>query len=232
MINNNLVHEDERLDDLQINNKFIIQKPDEYCFTSDAVLLANFCKIKHNETVADFCSGSGVVGILASQKNSFKKIFLIEKQESFSERANRSILYNNLQDKIECINTSVQMAHTFLKKPMDVILCNPPYSAPKGNKMTENASLNMCKYETELTLKELIESVNKNLKFGGRFYMVHRSDRIAEIVSELKLKNLEPKQIQFVHPREKLNSNVCLIEAIKGAKQGVIILPPKIVEEI
>lgn len=230
MTNNNLVLKGERLDDLQINNKFIIQKPCEYCFTSDAVLLSNFCKIKHNETVADFCSGSGVVGILASQKNNYKKIYLIEKQEVFSERANRSILYNNLQDKIECINTSVQMAHNFLKKPMDVVLCNPPYSAPKGNKMTDDDSLNMCKYETELTLKELVEAVNRNLKFGGRFYMVHRSDRVAEIVSELKQKNIEPKQIQFVHPKANLNSNVVLIEAIKGAKQGVIILPPKIVE--
>ncbi len=230
MITNNLVLNGERLDDLQINNKFIIQKKGEYCFTSDAVLLANFCKIKKQETVADFCSGSGVVGILASQKNNFKHMYLIEKQQVFSERCNRSLLYNNLQDKIEAVCTSVQNAFTILKKPVDVILCNPPYSAPKGNKMTENASLNMCKYETELTLKELVESVNKNLKFGGRFYMVHRADRISEIIYELKQKNLEPKQIQFVHPKANLNSNVVLIEAIKGAKQGAIILPPKIVD--
>ena len=220
----------ERLDDLQINNKFIIQKKDEYCFTSDAVLLANFCKLKASETVADFCSGSGVVGILASQKNNFKHMYLIEKQQVFSERCNRSLIYNNLQDKIEALCVSVQEAYKTLKKPVDVILCNPPYSTPNGNKMTENASLNMCKYETELTLKELVNAVNKNLKFGGRFYMVHRADRVAEIISELKQKKLEPKQIQFVHPKANLNSNVVLIEAVKGAKQGVIILPPKIVD--
>ncbi len=230
MINNNLVLNGERLDDLQINNKFIIQKKGEYCFTSDAVLLANFCKIKSKEVVADFCSGSGVVGILASQKNSFKKMYLIEKQTAFSERCQRTLLLNNLQDKIEAVNISVQNAHSFLKKPMDVILCNPPYSKPVGNKLTNSDSLNMCKYETMLTLKELVLSVSKNLKFGGRFYMVHRADRIAEIITELKQKNLEPKQIQFVYPKQNLNSNVVLIEAIKGAKEGVIILPPKIID--
>ena len=224
----NLLKPNERLDDLLINNKHIIQNKCEYCFTSDAVLLANFVKIKPQEVAIDFCSGSGVVGILASQKNKYKKIYLLEAQEHFCDMANRSLILNALQNTIEVINSKVQNATSvFGKESVKVVMANPPYSTKESLK-TDKDSINMCKYETCLTLSELCASASSILKFGGRFYLIHKADRVAEIINNLQKNNLEPKRIQFVHPKASLNSNVVLIEAVKCVKSGVIVLPPKI----
>lgn len=224
----NLLKPNERLDDLLINNKHIIQNKNEYCFTSDAVLLANFVKIKPQEVAVDFCSGSGVIGMLASQKNKYKKIYLLEAQEHFCDMANRSLILNNLQDSIEVINAKVQDAGIVLgKESVKVVMANPPYSTVNTLK-TDKESINMCKYETCLTLSELCASASSILKYGGRFYLIHKADRMAEIINNLQKNNLEPKTIQFVHPKANLNSNVVLIEAVKFGKSGCIVLPPKI----
>jgi tRNA1(Val) A37 N6-methylase TrmN6 len=89
--------------------------------------------------------------------------------------------------------------------------------------------MNTCKYETNLTLEELVKTASTLLKFGGKFYMVHKSTRIAEIITTLKQYKLEPKVLQFVQPKKETNSNVVLIEAVKEAKQGIIIKPSLII---
>lgn len=219
-----VLQDNERLDDLQYNNLYIIQNKTKYCFTSDAVLLANFVKAKKSDIVVDFCSGSGIVGILVYAKNNCKKMHLVEIQSSFCDMANRTIRFNGLQDKIDVHQLKVQDAvNEFGHGSVDVVVCNPPYKVAENHNVTEKQEIAMCKYELFLSLDELISSASKILKFGGKFYFVHQSNRITEIILTLKKYGMEAKKMEFCYPAQKSLSNVVLVEAVKGAKSGVLV---------
>lgn len=218
----------ERLDDLQFKDLYIIQNKEMYCFTSDAVLLANFAKATAKDTAVDLCSGSGVVGILFSAKTKVKSVCLAEIQPEFCDMAERSVQLNNLSDKIKVVNTSVQNAPSVLGREMfSIVLCNPPYKVVGSHKITADESLAMCKYETRLTFDELCDSTSKLLKYGGKFYFIHESCRLSEIITTLKKYNLETKRIQFVYPKTDSVSNVMLVEAVRCGKSGLIVESPK-----
>lgn len=214
--------ENERIDDLLIDDYHIIQKKDCYCFTSDAVLLSNFAKAKKSDKVLDLCSGSGIVGILTSIKNKPQKAVLVEMQEELCEMAQRSILMNNMQQSVCVVNSKVQNAFEILNnEQFDVITCNPPYKTINNHKITEKQNIAVCKYELTLNFDELCNAVNKLLKFGGKFYFVHESNRLCEIFSTLTKYGLEPKVLQICFPKNKTESNVILVQAVKGGKSGL-----------
>ncbi len=225
-----LLKTDERLDDLQLNCLKIIQNKKLYCFTSDAVLLANFVKARKTDKVLDLCSGSGIVGILVNEKNKPNHTTLLEIQPELVDMAKRSVELNELQNQISVVNLSVQEASkkVEMQEKFSVVCCNPPYKKIDGHKLSNNNSIDMCKYELTLKLDELFNCTSKLLKYGGKFYFVHESSRLTEIVETLKKHNLEPKKIQFVYPKKNANSNVVLISATKHGKSGVLICPPKI----
>ena len=118
----------ERLDDLQCNNLFLIQNPSKFCFGIDAVLLANFVKAKNGGYIIDLCTGSGIVPVLLSAKTSAKRITGIEIQKDIADMANRSVLYNSLEEKIDIINDDIANALKYIKPcSVDTISVNPPY---------------------------------------------------------------------------------------------------------
>jgi tRNA1Val (adenine37-N6)-methyltransferase len=227
---NIILEKNERIDDLQFANLKLVQNKTQYCFSTDAVLLANFVKMSKNQVLVDLCTGSGVVAILILAKNNLQKAYGIELQEHMFHLAQKSISLNKLEDKLTLYHAPVQNAHEFFKAgSIDVVTANPPYEKVTGHFLSENAQMNTCKYETNLTLEELVKTASTLLKFGGKFYMVHKSTRIAEIITTLKQYKLEPKVLQFVQPKKETNSNVVLIEAVKEAKQGIIIKPSLII---
>ena len=220
---NNLIFEGETLDDLQLDNLMIIQKQSGYKFSTDSVLLANFVKIKHSEVYVDFCSGSGVVAILASHKNKPKKTYAVEIQSEVAEMAKRSVEYNDLD--IEVLNESLTETYKTLgSESVDVVSINPPYNT--NEIFSKNTQIALSTHEISLNLSQITLFSSKLLKFGGRFYMVHRADRLAEIFYELKSNNLEPKVLRVVYPKKSKEPNLVLIEAKKGAKVGLKILSP------
>ena len=221
---NNLL-EGETLDDLQLDNLMIIQKQSGYKFSTDSVLLANFVKIKHSETYVDFCSGSGVIAILASYKNKPKKTYAVEIQTDVADMARRSVEYNGLD--IEVLNESLTETYKTLgTESVDVISINPPYNTEE--KFSKNSQIALSTHEISLNLSQIALFSSKLLKFGGRFYMVHRADRLAEIMFEFKKYNLEPKVLRIVYPKKSKEPNLVLLEAKKGAKVGLKILTPLI----
>jgi len=220
---NNLIYSGERLDDLELDNLMIIQKQSGYKFSTDSVLLANFAKVRSNDIYVDFCTGSGVVAILASYKNKVKKTYAVELQQQMADMAKRSVIYNNLQ--IEIINDDLKnMPKVLGYESVDVITVNPPYN-PVGL-TSENNEIAIATHEIKTNLSIIVETASKVLKYGGKLYMVHRSDRLADILFELKKYNLEPKVLRVVYPKISKEPNLVLIEAKKGAKSGLKILNP------
>lgn len=226
--NNVVLEKDERLDDLQYNGLKIVQNKKLYCFSSDAVLLCNFIKAKKTDIIVDFCSGSGVVGILAQAKTGAYKLIMIEKQKELFNMCKKTIVLNGLTEKIQVFNDDVKNAPKVLGlDKYDVVCANPPYYLPSQKKMSENKIIDTAKFETDLSFDDLCKSASRILKYGGKFFLINDSERVAELVTTLKKYSLEPKVLEFVFPNKKLDhnqktfsSNVVLIEAVKNGKSG------------
>lgn len=210
----------ERLDDLQFNNLFIIQDKDGYCFSSDAVNLANFVHVSNYGRVVDLCSGSGVIGILVNAKNKVKDVTLVEIQENLADMSKRSIKYNKIQN-ISVVNSKLQGVSKIIGEGVfDVVTCNPPYKKQgTASKLSENDSVAICKHEILVTLEEIILETSKLLKFGGYFYVVNKEERLTDIICLCRKYNLEPKELKVI--KSLSGANIVIIKAKKGGKSGL-----------
>ncbi len=211
----------EALEELYDDRK-IIQNSGLYRFTSDSILLAKFARYKKGDEVADFCSGSGIVGFyfLCSCHN-MPRLTLFEMQESLADMSRRTALLNGFDCDINCCR--VQDIGREYDGKFSLILCNPPYE--RGGFENEVYERAICRKEMTLTLPEIAEAASRALKFGGRIDIVNRADRVAELIYTLKSKNIETKRIQFVSGKTGAKPYLVLVEAVKGGKPGTEILP-------
>lgn len=216
-----MIFENERLDDLQFNNLFIIQNPDLYCFTSDAVELANFINAGPKDRIIDLCSGSGVIGILAQAKTKAKQVYLVEIQKELAFLSKRSVDYNNLKN-VEVINAPLQNIHKKIGTGFEVVVCNPPYKLNNSGVVSEKQEIAICKHEILVTLEEIILEASKLLKFGGRFYTVNKEERLTDIFCLMRKYGIEPKTLKIKHSTK--GANIVLVEGKKGGKSGLKIL--------
>lgn len=225
-----LLREGERLDDLQRNGLNIIQNPGKFCFGMDAVLLSAFATIRKDETVMDLCTGTGILPLLFSAKTESGHIDALEIQKDSADMARRSVLWNNLQHKIEIYEGDVKSASDrFGKCTYDVVSVNPPYMNDKHGLKNPELPMAIARHEVMCSLEDVIRESHHLLRPKGRFYMVHRPFRLAEILSVMREHHLEPKRLQFVHPYINKDPNMVLIEGIRDGNSMVKIAPPLIV---
>ena len=213
------IHEEECLDDLQLNSLFLIQKQCGFKFGIDAVLLSSIVRADKNEIVFDLCSGTGVIPILLSAKIQAKGYVAIEIDEDMADMARRSVCLNNLEDLIEvrCMDVKeITKADVFQAGEADVICVNPPYFKKGCAIVNEDLKKNIARHEVCLNLEELMISVQYLLKDKGTLYMIHRPDRLVDIFEFARKYKLEPKWIQFVYPKEKKPANLVLLRFVKG----------------
>lgn len=220
-----------RLDDLQIDNLKIYQDDILYNFSTDAVLLANFVNFNAKSVVVDLCSGNGVIGILASSKNNYKKIYLVEIQECLANLAKRSIEYNNFEN-IEVINDDLNNLSSYInRESVDVIMVNPPYRKQNEHFVSENEHFNICNYEIKVNLEQIIKKSGELLKFGGKLFMVNDINRIEETIVLLNKHKFKTKILQIVQPNINKKANVFLLQATKGGKSGLKVLPTQFLND-
>lgn len=226
-LQNSFLLPNETLDDLEYNNLKIIQNKFGYKFSTDSVLLANFGRAKKNDIYVDLCSGSSVVAMLFLCKNNIEKGYCVEIQPNLAEMAQRSINFNGLQERLKIINGDLKDCVDFFGyESVDVITINPPYN--EAGKTSETGEIAIATHELKTDLKSIAKTASKVLKFGGKLFMVHRADRLADIIFKLKSFGLEPKVLRIVYPKKTKEPNLVLIEAKKGAKAGLKILQPLI----
>lgn len=213
-----LLKEDETLDDLQLKGIFVIQKKNAFRFGVDAVLLANFAKIKKNMTVIDLCSGTGIIPFIISAKTEASKVLGIEIQEDMVDMANRSVIYNKLNEKIKFIQGDIKNS-SLIKNitKADVITVNPPYKLQNSGILNINDKNAIARHEVCCNLEDVIVASRKLLKDNGKMFMVHRPERLADILCLMREYRIEPKVIQMVHPNVNKAPNIVLIE---GQRDG------------
>ena len=215
-----LLKENERIDDLEINNLKIIQNNEGFCFSIDIILLSDFAKnIKNDALVMDLGTGTGIIPTLLCAKTKLKKVIGIEIQEEVCEMANRSIELNNLKNKFEIINDNIlNLNKIYEKNTFDVVITNPPYKKKNSGILNESNKKIISRHEVTANLEDFIKVAKEMLKDKGEFYMVHRPDRLVDIFSIMRKYKLEPKLLRFVFSEKEQPPKLILIKGVKNAK--------------
>lgn len=227
---NNLVKQFERIDDLQCNGFRIIQNPSAFCYGMDAVLLANFAKIRPSANVMDLGTGTGVIPLLLAAKGKGSRFTALEIQEEMAEMAERSVKLNEISDKVQVVCGDIRkVEQQFAASSFQAVTSNPPYIDQKSGLHNPSGAVNIARHEILLTLEDVIRAAAYLLEPGGTFSMVHKPFRLPEIISLLLKYKLEPKRLQLVQPHADKEPNMLLIEAIKGANPMLKVLPALVV---
>ena len=222
---------DERIDDLEFNDLKIIQNKKNFCFGIDSVLISNFCaKIKSASNAVDIGSGTGIISILFASKAKIDHIYGIEIQSEVAEMSKRSIELNHLENKIEILNINVKDVFKYINaNSVDCVVTNPPYMKNGSGAKNDDKGKVIARHEVEITLSEILEISYKLLKDRGEFYMIHRMDRLVDVLYEMRAKRLEPKEIQFIHSYVNNSPNLFMVRAVKNGGKQLKVLNPLVI---
>lgn len=207
---------------LNYDNIKIVQNSDWFSFSLDSVLLANFVHVNNKMRIMDFCCGNAPIPLILSTKTN-SKITGVEIQKEVFSLAIKSVRLNNKEKQIEIINEDVKNLHNIYETDsFDLITCNPPYFKYKNSSnINNNNTKALARHELSLTLEDVFKTAKKILKNNGKLAMVHRTERLIDIICLMRKYNLEPKRIRIIQPFSNSNSNLVLIEASKNGNAGL-----------
>lgn len=221
----------ERLDKTGFGNLSIIQKPEEFCYGVDAVVLAHFAASKgeQEKTIRtrgirciDLGTGTGIIPLILSHKTDFEEIYGLEVQKDSCDRARKNFLINDLESRLTVIHGDVSAMEKAVDQnylgTFDMVTTNPPYSIREGAIKSVNPAKMIARHETSGSLEDFINAAEILLKPGGDFYMIHRPSRLVDICVLCRMHHLEPKGIRFVSPAEGERPNIFLIHCVKNGK--------------
>lgn len=203
----------------------IYQDDDLFKFSIDSILLPNFVKVlSKSKKILDIGTGNAVIPIILSTKTN-AKIDAVEIQKESADLAVKNIKLNNLENQIHIINEDIKKYYQKEETDCyDTITCNPPFF--KNQRLNKLSTKAIARHELDLNLDDLMKIAKKLLKNDGNIAIVHRTERLIEIIQAMKNNNIEPKRIQFVYSKKDNPSNILLIEGVKNGKTGIKILPP------
>ena len=224
------LHEGERIDDLERNGYRIIQNPGGFCFGMDAVLLSGYVPESTKGRILDLGTGTGIIPILLRAKTRSRDITGLEIQEESCDMASRSVSMNGLDGEVKIVHGDIRNAsEIFGKGRFDCVTSNPPYMKPDGGLKNPEEARAIARHEILCTFEDVAAQASKLLKEGGKFYLVHRPARLAEILHCLRTLRLEPKRLKMVHSFAGSEAVMFLLEAVLGGRSGMKVEKPLII---
>ena len=224
----------ETINDLvNFNNIKIYQNKDYFNFSLDSILLPNFV-ILNNKTkkVLDLCTGNIPIPLILSKKTK-TLIYGVEIQKEIFDLAEKTLKINNLENQIILINKDAkELVNDFETDIFDLITCNPPYFKNSNTSIKNNNNIkSIARHEILIKLEDIMNISKKLLKNNGSLSLIHRTDRLIDIIILMRQNNIEPKRIRFIYPKAGKESNLVLIDGRKNGKPGLKILDSLIVHE-
>lgn len=216
-----------RTDDLGIEGLKLIQDSELFCFGTDSVLLTDFVRAPKGSTLVDLCSGNGIIPVLLSAKTRADRIVGVELLKESFDLATENVKINNLTDRVSFINDDLKnWKEHFSAGEADVVTCNPPYMKVGAGFQNPHDRLAVARHEIFATLDDVTKTAAGLLKFGGYFYIVHRADRLCDVLCSMRASNIEPKRLKFVHPDPERAATLILVEGILGGRPSLKLEAP------
>jgi tRNA1Val (adenine37-N6)-methyltransferase len=229
---NLLLSPDETLDTFLNGKLQILQKKKGYRFSVDAILLSQFVRIRKNERVIDLGTGCGILLLLLSRATKAHSFVGVEIQNGLAECAQKNVFLNRLEGRISILSQDFrELKRTFPPGSFDVVLSNPPYRKRQSGRINPSAEKAMARHEIKGTLQDLISTASYLLPPKGRCYLIFPALRTVDLFVALRDGKLEPKRLQFVHPRREAEAKFVLTESIKTSGVELKIMNPLILRE-
>ena len=222
-----MIYEYENVEDLGLKGYKVIQNKDGFCFGSDAVLLSRFAKPKKNARVLDLCTGTGIIPVLTWGLYELSEICGVEIVPEVADMAKRTMELNGLSENIKIICDDLKNApEVYGKRSFDVVTCNPPYMNVGGGLINPKEKLALARHEIACTLDDVVRVSKAVLKPCGKIFMVHRADRLCDVIDTFRKYKIEPKRLRVVYPSKSKEASLVLIEGAEGGKAQLKIEPP------
>lgn len=196
---------------------------EKFSFSIDSILLTKFCKLKSNKDLIDIGSGTGIIGLRLNYLNDIKNLYLIEIQREMSNLINKTIEKNNLKN-VKLINEDLrELDYFFENSSIDYIVSNPPYKKMGTGILNEDENFLISRYEYTLKLEDILNFSYKKLKSNGKIFLIYSMERLVDVISEARLKKLEPKRIRFISSNFNSKPHLFMVELVKNGKSNLFV---------
>ena len=218
-----------RLDELGRKGYRILQDPGAFCFGVDAVLLADFAEASRSDRVLDLGTGNGILPLLLDARDKGGETVGLELQEAAAELAGRNFALNGAEERLRAVCGDLREAsQLFGRASFDVVITNPPYQEAGRGLVNPDSAKMLARHEIACTLEDILREAAAVLKPRGRFYMVHRPKRLAEILSGMEREGIAPRTLRFVHSHAEDPASLVLVSGARGGGKELRVLPPLI----
>jgi tRNA1Val (adenine37-N6)-methyltransferase len=227
-----LRREGETVDELLGGRIKIFQKKKGYRFSLDVLLIAHFVHLKRGDHIVDLGTGSGVLAMIMAGRRECGKIIGVDVQEEFVEMAQRSVEFNNLQEKVDIRLGDIRnIGILFDENSFDVSIFNPPYRKLKSGRINPNNQKSIARHEIKGTLYDFLSAAAYVLRKSGRAYIIYPATRMVELLSSMRTAGIEPKRMRVVHSHSDSRGEFVLVEGKKGGREELEVMPPLVVYE-
>lgn len=203
----------------------LIQSKTGYRFSIDAILLSDFVAAKKWDTLVDLGTGCGVIPLMLLISKPLKHAYCIEIQPELANQAMRNARINNLHDRMSVIRGDIRDL-PLVPASVNMVVCNPPYRKKESGRINPDQQRAIARHEIYSSLDDIIKASKHLLGTKGRLYIIYPAERLIDLTARLKQADFEPKKIRIVYPDIKSNAKLVLLEAWRGGKTGLKIMPP------
>ncbi|MBU1711981.1 MAG: tRNA1(Val) (adenine(37)-N6)-methyltransferase [Proteobacteria bacterium] len=211
-------------------NISVKQNRNGYRFSIDAILLAGHVKTNSGDRILDIGTGSGIISLILASRNPQINIYGVEVQKNLADIAILNVKDNNLEDRIKILCADIKNLNAdMISGPLDIVVSNPPYRKAESGRVNSDNQRAIARHEIDITLTDILKAASRLLHVSGRFIIIYPSERIADVVTQMRLSGIEPKNFRFIYSKSNSESKLVIVEGLKGGRTGAKIVSPLVI---
>jgi len=211
-------------------NISVKQNRNGYRFSIDAVLLAGHVKTKPGDRIIDIGTGSGIISLILAYRNPQINIYGVEVQKSLADIAALNVRDNNIEDRVKILCADIKNLNSdMISGPLDIVVSNPPYRKAQSGRVNSDNQRAVARHEIDITLTDILKAASRLLHVSGRLIIIYPSERIADMVTQMRLSGIEPKYFRFIYSKSNSESKLVITEGVKGGRTGSKIVSPLVI---
>jgi tRNA1Val (adenine37-N6)-methyltransferase len=207
----------------------VMQSRRGYRFSIDAVLLAYHAAPRTGDKVLDLGAGCGIISLIMARRHPDLRIYAVEVQTELAQLAGANVRQNQLEDQIDVLHSDMKLLTAQMTSgPCDLIVSNPPYHRPGSGRINPVAQRAVARHEIKASLLDVLQTARRMLRTAGRFVTIFTAERTTDILSQMRIEQIEPKMIRMIQSKRDAEARLILIEGLKGGRPGLKVGPPLI----